>query len=189
MKSDNVNRLLVVVALLMLAVVLAVLMLTAWGVMNLKGFTQLLSGDKMAVRVLLGILFLFLLIFTLFVMACVFRIGKEGSKSVMNTLRSTEAGTSFISNEAIIGIIQRQLKLDSRVKSGDCVITPVADGITADVRLTAFAGGDLAQLCSDLQDRIITEIEGSTGIPVRSVSVSIVQTIDSGSTQVERRVR
>ncbi len=106
----------------------------------------------------------------------------------MNLLKQSGGGTSYISSDAVAGMIQRVLKADKRIKSAACRVNPVEDGITADIKLTAFAGGDLAELCSNVQSRVKAEVESATGIPVRNVAVSIVQTVESGTPQIEKRV-
>ncbi|MBO4880039.1 MAG: hypothetical protein J5544_07230, partial [Clostridia bacterium] len=70
-----------------------------------------------------------------------------------------------------------------------CSINPVEDGVTADVKLTAFSGGDLTRLCYDVQNSIKQEVESKTGIPVRNVSVAIVKTVEAAAEPVvEKRV-
>ena len=189
MKKDNANKLIVVAALVVLAAVFAILMLAAWGIVNLEGFASYLADGPVALRVLIGILFLAALLGTAFAVICAFKVGKPLDPAEMNLLRQTDGGTSYISSDAVAGMIQRVLKADKQVKSGACKVTPVEDGITADIKLTAFAGGDLAMLCSDIQQKVKTEVEKATGIPVRNVAVSIVQTVENGAPpQTEKRV-
>ena len=188
MKNDKANKFIVFVAIFLLSAVFVLLMLAAWGVIDLGGFANYLADGPAAIRVLLGIVFLAAFCFCVFAMICSFKIGKALAPSEMNLLKQTGGGTSYISSDAVSGMIQRVLKADKRIKSGNCRVNPVEDGITADIKLTAFSGGDLAELCSDIQGRVKTEIEGATGIPVRNVAVSIVQTVESGTPQIEKRV-
>lgn len=188
MKNDKANRTIVFIALLLLAAVFIVLMLSAWGVLDLSGFANYLCDGPVAIRVLLGVLFLVCSIGAIFAMLCSLKVGKALDPAEMNLLKQTGGGTSYISSDAVAGMIQRVLKSNKQIKSGTCKVNPVEDGITADIKLTAYAGGDLAELCSDIQNRVKTEVESTTGIPVRNVAVSIVQTIENGTPHVEKRV-
>lgn len=188
MKNDNANKTIIFAAIFLLSAVFALLVLASWGITNLESFAHYLADGPVAVRVLLGILFLAAFCCCVFAMICAFKVGKAPAASEMNLLKQTGGGTSYISSDAVSGMIQRVLKADKRVKSGSCRVNPVEDGITADIKLTAFAGGDLAELCADIQNRVKTEIESTTGIPVRNVAVSIVQTVDNGTPQIEKRV-
>lgn len=188
MKNDKANKSIVFAALAVLCGVFILLMLASWGIADLESFSHYLADGHTAVRVLLGMLFLVALCGGVFAMICLFKIGKALDPSEMNLLKQSGGGTSYISSDAVAGMIQRVLKADKRIKSAACRVNPVEDGITADIKLTAFAGGDLAELCSNVQSRVKAEVESATGIPVRNVAVSIVQTVESGTPQVEKRV-
>lgn len=188
MKNDKLNKLIIVAAIAALTAVLIVLMLAAWGVASLEGFAAYLNEGPVVLRVLIGLLFLALAALSVFAIVCAVKVGKALDPSEMNLLRQTGGGTSYISSDAVAGMIQRVLKANRQVKSGSCKVNPVEDGITADIKLTAFAGGDLARLCSDIQSRVKSEIEAATGIPVRNVAVSIVQTVENGTPQIDKRV-
>lgn len=188
MKNDKLNKLIIVSALAVLTAILVVVMLAAWGVADLEGFAHFLKDGKIVLRILVGLLFLVAAFCSIFAIVCAIKVGKALDPTEMNLLRQTGGGTSYISSDAVAGMIQRVLKADKRVKSGACKVNPVEDGITADIKLTAIAGGDLALLCSDIQSKVKSEIEAATSIPVRNVAVSIVQTVDNGTPQVEKRV-
>ena len=188
MKNDKLNKLIIIAAIAALTAVLVVLMLAAWGVVSLEGFAAYLVNGPIALRVLIGMLFLVLAALSLFAIVCAAKVGKDLDPSEMNLLGQAGGGTSYISSDAVAGMIQRVLKSNKQVKSGSCKVTPVEDGITADIKLAAFAGGDLVRLCSEIQSKVKYEIEAATSIPVRNVAVSIVQTVENGTPQIEKRV-
>ena len=117
--------------------------------------------------------------------------GKATSKGEMNLLTQGTDGSTYISSDAISTMVQRLLHRNRQIRSASCSVTPVSDGITIDIRLTVLAGGDYAQLCSDIQRDIKQEVEQATGIPVKNVSVSIIKTIVPNGEQapVEKRVK
>ena len=113
--------------------------------------------------------------------------GKGPSRSEMNLLSQNNGGSSYISSEAVCEMIQRLLKKNKQIRSANCSVSPVEDGVTADIKLTAFTGGDLSMLCSTIQNSVKHEIESMTGLPVRNVSVAIVKTVEPAETKAETK--
>lgn len=187
MKSDKLRKTIVSFALIVFAAILLLFAACCWGIVELGGVIEYFESGNIAVRVLIGILFVMLAVCVFYAVIQTIKLGKKKNPAEMNTLVQNNAGTSYISSDAVAGMIQRILKRNSKIKSANCTVNPVEDGIVSDVQLVVFSGGDLTKLCSDIQQRIKSEVETATGIPVRNVSVSIVQTVE-GNTPVEKRV-
>lgn len=187
MKSDKLRKTIVSFALIVFAAILLLFAACCWGIVELGAVIEYFESGNIAVRVLIGILFVMLAVCVFYAVIQTIKLGKKKNPAEMNTLVQNNAGTSYISSDAVAGMIQRILKRNSKIKSANCTVNPVEDGIVSDVQLVVFSGGDLTKLCSDIQQRIKSEVETATGIPVRNVSVSIVQTVE-GNTPVEKRV-
>ncbi len=191
MKSDKTNKLVVILALVILTAVLLLLAASSWGIIKLSNFVGFLEDGPAFARVLVGILFLALAAGAVFAIYCAASIGKGLKRSEMNLLRQNQGGASYISSDAVTGMVQRLLKKNRQIKSSDCKVVPVEDGITVEIKMTAFEGGDLNALCAAIQNDVKYEIENATGIPVRGVAVNIVKTIEGAQTEtveVSKRV-
>ena len=179
MLSDKKAKLLTIFALCLLGAVMLLLAAASWGIVRLSGFVNFLEDGHIVLRILMGVLFVALFVGVVAVIAVTARIGKGPKRSEMNLLKQNTDGASYITSDAVSVMTQRLVKKNRQIKAADCKVTPVEDGITLDVRLTAFTGVDLAELCRDVQSTVRREIESNVGIPVRNVSVSIVKTIET----------
>lgn len=188
MKSDKLRKTIVAFALIVFAALLLALVACSWGLIKLSGIVCFLEQGSTVLRILVGLLFLLLAACVIYAVIQTVKLGKNTDPAEMNTLSQNNAGTSYISSDAVAGMIQRILKRNKQIKSANCTVSPVEDGIVSDIKLVVFAGGDLTKLCSDVQNQIKSEVENSTGIPVRNVSVSIVQTVEGNNPPVEKRV-
>lgn len=183
MKNDKLTKTLIIFALILFGAVFLLLTCACWGILPLSGFVNYLENGPVVLRILIGIGFLVLFAGVIYAIIKTAKFGKSTAKSEMNLLVQNTNGTAYISSEAISTMVQRLLRRNKQIRAAACTVTPVHDGITIDNRLTAVAGGDYAQLCSDLQQLIKAEIEQATGIPVRNVAVTIVKTVESNGSE------
>ncbi len=191
MKNDKQIKAALVFALIIFGAVILLLTAACWGIINLSGFINYLENGPVVLRILIGIGFLLLFACVAYLIIKTASFGKATSRGEMNLLAQNTDGSTFISSEAISTMVQRLLRRNRQIRQAACNVTPVADGVTIDIRLTVLSGGDYAQLCSDIQREVKHEVEQATGIPVKNVSVSIVKTIEQNGEQapVEKRVK
>ncbi len=191
MKNDKQIKTALFFALIIFGAVILLLTAACWGIIKLSGFINYLENGPVVLRILIGIGFLLLFAGVVYLIIKTVSFGKATSKGEMNLLTQGTDGSTYISSDAISTMVQRLLHRNRQIRSASCSVTPVSDGITIDIRLTVLAGGDYAQLCSDIQRDIKQEVEQATGIPVKNVSVSIIKTIVPNGEQapVEKRVK
>ncbi len=187
MKSDKFSKFLIILSLGLFGAVLLLLAADAWGIVPLSKFTGYLEDGPAFVRVLIGILFIALAAAIVYVIIRTVKIGKDLKASEMNLLTRSSSGESFISSDAVSGLVLRHLKKNKQIKSANCKVIPVEDGVNIDVRSVVYAGTDLNQLCASLQNSIKYEIESMTGIPVRNVAVNIIKTVQGAEPVVETK--
>lgn len=183
MKNDKSIKTIIIIALILFGAAALALTAACWGIISLSGFVNYLENGPIVVRILIGIAFLALFAGIVYTIAKTGSLGKNAAKREMNLLTQNANGTAYISSDAISSMIQRLLRRNKQVRSAACSVTPVQDGITIDIKLTVLAGCDYAQLCSQIQQTVKTEVENATGIPVRNVAVSIVKTVEPNSEQ------
>lgn len=189
MKSDKLTKLLVILVLALFAAALLLFAATAWGIVSLSGFVNYLEDGSAFVRVLIGILFVLLFAGVVYTIIKAAKIGKALPAKEMNLLSQSNSGSSYISSEAVSKMVQRLLKRNDQVRNAACTVNPVEDGVTIDIKTVVYSGGDLNQLCAQIQNGIKYEIESATGIPVRNVAVNIVKTIEGAKETVPETKR
>lgn len=187
MKSDKLTKFLVTISLALFGIVFLLLAASSWGILSLSKFINYLEDGPMFVRILLGILFIALTVGLVYVIIRLFKLGKAPKAAEMNLLTRSNAGESYISSDAVSQLVSRLLKKNKQIKSAETKVIPVEDGVNIDIKSIVFAGTDLTQLCSSIQNSVKYEIESTTGIPVRNVAVNIVKTVQ-GSEPVQEAV-
>ncbi|MBQ7061207.1 MAG: alkaline shock response membrane anchor protein AmaP, partial [Clostridia bacterium] len=187
MKSDKLTKFLVTISLALFGIVFLLLAASSWGILSLSKFINYLEDGPMFVRILLGILFIAFTVGLVYVIIRLFKLGKAPKAAEMNLLTRSNAGESYISSDAVSQLVSRLLKKNKQIKSAETKVIPVEDGVNIDIKSIVFAGTDLTQLCSSIQNSVKYEIESTTGIPVRNVAVNIVKTVQ-GSEPVQEAV-
>ena len=187
MKSDKLTKFLVTISLALFGIVFLLLAASSWGILSLSKFINYLEDGPMFVRILLGILFIAFTVGLVYVSIRLFKLGKAPKAAEMNLLTRSNAGESYISSDAVSQLVSRLLKKNKQIKSAETKVIPVEDGVNIDIKSIVFAGTDLTQLCSSIQNSVKYEIESTTGIPVRNVAVNIVKTVQ-GSEPVQEAV-
>ena len=177
MKSDKLTKFLVTIIIALFGIVFLLLAAASWGILRVSKFVNYLEDGPMFVRILLGILFIAITAGLVYVITRVFKLGKAPKAAEMNLLTRSNAGESYISSDAVSQLVSRLLKKNKQIKSAETKVIPVEDGVNIDIKSTVFAGTDLTQLCSMIQNSVKYEIESNTGIPVRNVAVNIVKTV------------
>jgi uncharacterized alkaline shock family protein YloU len=101
-------------------------------------------------------------------------------------MRQTEFGGTFISLEALDGMVQKHCRAISRVKDVRTTMQSNETGVTIGIRLCLLPDTDVVTLTSELQKSLKENIETLTGIQVNEIGVLVESATANTAASVSR---
>lgn len=193
MKSKTAKKITAAVFLVLFAVLMLLFIAVLWGLIKapcVQKFADFITGDKVFLRIIIGIGILAVLGLGVYVFAFSGRKERKKLKSPMNLVGKNDTGTAYISSAAIDAMIKQCVKKKKEVKESVNVIAPGdGGGVRIEIKLKIYRDTNLPMLCASLQQEVKTYIEQQAGIPVRGVTVSVIDIIDNPAAAAEKRVK
>ena len=193
MKSRNAKKIAAAIFLVLFAVLLLLFIAVLWGLIKapcVQKFTDFITGGNVFLRIIIGIGVLAILVLEVYVFIFSGREEKRKLKSPMNLVGKNDTGTAYISSAAIDAMIKQCIKKRNEVKDSVNVIAPgEGGGVLIELKLKIFKDTNLPMLCASLQQEVKTYIEQQAGIPVRGITVSVIDIIDDHAAAAEKRVK
>ena len=88
-------------------------------------------------------------------------------------MKQTELGGTYISLEAIDGMVQKHCRAISRVKDVHTTLQSTETGVTIGIRLNVLPDTDVVTLSGELQKSLKENVESLTGIAVNEIGVLV----------------
>lgn len=193
MNSKTAKKIAAAVFLVLFAALMLLFIAVLWGLIKapcVQKFTDFITGGNVFLRILIGIGVLAILVLEIYVFAFSGREERKKAKSPMNLLGTNDTGTAYISSAAIDAMIKQCVKKKKEVKDSINVIAPGENGgVLIELKLKIYRDTNLPVLCASLQQEVKTYIEQQAGIPVRGITVSVVDIIDDHAAAAEKRVK
>lgn len=88
-------------------------------------------------------------------------------------MQQTELGGTFISLDAIDGMVQKHCRAQERVRDCHSTLRALDDGVTVGIRLSVLPDTDVSALSTQLQASLREYIESLTGIHVKEIGILV----------------
>lgn len=88
-------------------------------------------------------------------------------------MQQTELGGTFISLDAVDGMVQKHCRAQERVRDCHSTLRALDDGVTIGIRLTVLPDTDVAALTQQMQASLREYIQSLTGINVKEIGILV----------------
>lgn len=97
----------------------------------------------------------------------------EPAAPASTLMQQTELGGTFISLDAVDGMVQKHCRSQERVRDCHSTLRALDDGVTIGIRLTVLPDTDVANLTQQLQVSLREYIQNLTGINVKEIGILV----------------
>ena len=97
----------------------------------------------------------------------------EPAAPAATLMQQTELGGTFISLEAVDGMVQKHCRAQERVRDCHSTLRAMDDGVTIGIRLSVLPDTDVAALTQQLQVSLREYIQTLTGINVKEIGILV----------------
>ncbi len=99
-------------------------------------------------------------------------------------MQQTELGGTFISLDAVDGMVQKHCRSQERVRACQSTLRALDDGVTIGIRLSVLPDTDVASLTQQLQVSLREYIQSLTGINVKEIGILVESAAEEPTSRV-----
>ena len=100
-------------------------------------------------------------------------VADKQAAPVSALMQQTELGGTFISLDAVDGMVQKHCRAQERVRDCHSTLRALDDGVTIGIRLSVLPDTDVASLTQQLQTSLREYVQSLTGINVKEIGILV----------------
>lgn len=177
MKLKIFDRITLVILILALIALSAGAIYVAWfgTALGLGAIVDNLFNGPVINKIIVSVIAILILFFCVRILFVRKRSPREDKRpsSPGILIRNGEAGTSFLSIDALESMIQKFVRSNTKVRDSQCKVHPGEDNVSLSLRIVPSPEVIIPEFTSELQSSLKNHIEGMTGIKVREIQVIV----------------